>query len=148
MYSETNATEILLQALTSNDEDFVKIILGEKLATHSPEYKIPFEKSFANHFAATEDKESLRALALIATLYLSAMHCGFPTRLMRACIGYLRENISLPTFNCNHYEKLYARLTNEENIEFTLFTNIDKFTKINLSKIEIFDAYDFLSNGL
>ena len=148
MHSRENTTEILLQALTSNSEDFVKIILGEKLATHSPEYEIQLEKAFAKHFTAVEEKENLRALALVATLYLSAMHCGFPTNLMRACIGYLRENISLPTFNCNHYEKLYAKLTDEENVELTLFTNIDKFTKINLSKIEIFDAFDFLSNGL
>ena len=76
------------------------------------------------------------------------MHCGFPTRLLRASVSYLRENISLPTFNCNHYEQLYAKLTDKENVEFTLFTNIDKFTKINLSKTDIFDAFDFLSNGL
>lgn len=148
MHNEKNATEILLQALTSNSEDFVKIILEEKSATHSPEYEIPLEKAFAKHFTAAEDGESLRALALVATLYLSTMHCGFPTRLLRASVGYLRENISLPTFNCNHYEKLYAKLTDKENVEFTLFTNIDKFTKINLSKTDIFDAFDFLSNGL
>ena len=53
-----------------------------------------------------------------------------------------------PYTNCNHYEKLYAQLTDKENVEFTLFTNIDKFTKINLSKTDIFDAFDFLSNGL
>jgi hypothetical protein len=148
MHNEKNATEILLQALTSNSEDFVKIILEEKPTTNSPEYEIPLEKAFAKHFTAAEDGESLRAIALVATLYLSTMHCGFPTRLLRASVGYLRENISLPTFNCNHYEQLYAKLTDKENVEFTLFTNIDKFTKINLSKTDIFDAFDFLSNGL
>ena len=148
MHIATNTTETLLQALTSNDEDFVKIILGEKSATHCPKYEIPLKNAFAEHFAVAEEKESLRALALVATLYLSTMHCGFPTRLFRASVSYLRENISLPTFNCNHYEQLYAKLTNKENVEFTLFTNIDKFTKINLSKTDIFDAFDFLSNGL
>ena len=99
MHNGKNATEILLQALTSSSEDFVKIILEEKPTTHSPEYEIPLEKAFAKHFTAAEDGESLRALALVATLYLSSMHCGFPTRLVRASVSYLRENISLPTFN-------------------------------------------------
>ena len=148
MHSERNITEILLQALTSNERDFAKILLGEKQATHISEYKNPLAEAFVQHFASEENKENLHALALIAILYLSVQHCDFPTTLLRASIGYLRENISLPTFNCNHYEKLYKKLTSEDSIEITLFKNINKFAKINLNKIQIFDAFDFLSNGL
>ncbi len=142
------AYEILLQALTSNEKDFAKILLAEKVASHCPKYQNPLEEAFIQHFSTVKEKDSLRALALIATLYLSVMHCGFPTSLLRASIGYLRENITLPTFNCNHYEKLYEKLSREECIEIALFANLDKFAKINLRKIDIFDAFDFLSNGL
>ena len=148
MHCERSVTNILLQALTSNEKDFAKILLAEKAATHCPEYENPMEEAFVQHFASATDRESLRALALIAALYLSVMHCGFPTTLLRASIGYLRENISLPAFNCNHYEKLYKKVSPEESIEILLFTNIDKFAKINLTKNQIFDAFDFLSNGL
>jgi hypothetical protein len=148
MHSERSATNILLQALTSNEKDFAKILLDEKTATHCPKYQNPLEEAFVQHFASATDKESLRALALIAALYLSVMHCDFPTPLLRTSIGYLRENITLPAFNCSHYEKLYEKLSLEESIELSLFTNIDKFAKINLTKNQVFDAFDFLSNGL
>ena len=148
MHCEINITERLLQALTSNERDFAKILLGKIEPNHHPEYENPLAEAFAKHFATDNNNETLHALALIAILYLSVLHCGFSTRLMRTSIGYLRDNISLPTFNCNHYEKLYEKLTSEDCIEFTLFKDIDKFAKINLTKIQIFDAFDFLSNGL
>ena len=148
MSSETNTTDKLLQALTSNEADFAKILLDEEPATLSTDYKNPIEKAFIEHFSSTDDKDSLRAIALIATLYLSVVHCEFPTTLFRASVNYLRENISLPTFNCNHYENLYSKLTNEESIDILLFKNINKCSKINLSKKHIYEAFDFLSNGL
>ena len=148
MNKGNNTTERLLQALTSNDKDFGKILLDEEPATHCTDYKNPLEKAFMEHFTSTDNKESLRAIALIAMLYLSVAHCEFPTTLFRASVNYLRDNLSLPAFNCNQYEKLYSRLSNEESIEILLFKNINNFAKINLTKNQIFDAFDFLSNGL
>ena len=148
MNKATTPTERLLQALTSNDKDFAKILLDEEPATHCTNYENPMEKAFMEHFSTTDNKESLRAIALIATLYLSVAHCEFPATLFRASVNYLRDNLSLPAFNCNHYENLYSKLTDEESIEFQLFKNINKFAKINLTKYHIFDAFDFLSNGL
>ena len=148
MNKETHTIERLLQALTSNDKDFAKIILDEEPANRCTDYKNPMEKAFMEHFSTTDDKESLRAIALIATLYLSVAHCEFPATLFRASVNYLRDNLSLPAFNCNHYEKLYSRLSNQESIEIQLFKNINKFAKINLTRNHIFDAFDFLSNGL
>ena len=148
MNSETKTTDRLLQALTSNDKDFAKILLDEKPASICTDYKNPIEKAFMQHFTSTYDKESLRAIALIATLYLSVVHCEFPTTLFRASVNYLRDNLSLPTFNCNHYENLYSKLTNEDSIEIPLFKNINKHSKISLTKKHIYEAFDFLSNGL
>lgn len=148
MNKEKNITNILLQALTSNEKDFGKILLGEKTATENSQYEIPMTKAFSEHFAPTNEGESLRAIALIATLYLSTTHCLFPTTLFRASVNYLRENITLPTFNCNHYEELYAKLSDKENIEIILLKGINNFAKINLTKNDIFDTFDFLSNGL
>lgn len=148
MNKEKNITERLLKALTSNETDFGKILLGEKSTTDSIQYENPLEKAFTKHFPSANNEEKLRALALIATLYLSVLHCNFPTPLFRASVNYLRSNISLPTFNCNHYENLYKKISNKENVKIPLFKNINKFTKINLTKNQIFDAFDFLSNGL
>ena len=100
------------------------------------------------HFSSSNEKEGVRAIALIATLYLSVMHSQFPTTLFRASVNYLRDNITLPSFNCNHYENIYAKLSNEDSVELTLLNNINKFTNISLTKNGIFDALDFLSNGL
>ena len=148
MNNETNTTDRLLQALTSNDKDFAEILLDEKSVSICTDYKNPIEKAFMQHFTSTDDKESLRAIALIATLYLSVVHCEFPTTLFRASVNYLRENLSLPTFNCNHYENLYSKLTNKDSIVIPLFKNINKYSKISLKKKHIYEAFDFLSNGL
>jgi hypothetical protein len=148
MNKGNNITYRLLRALTSDNKNFGKILLDEETTTRCTDYENPLEKAFMEHFTSTDNKDSLCAIALIATLYLSVAHCEFPTTLFRASVNYLRDNLSLPTFNCNHYENLYARLSNEDSIEIQLFENIDKFAKINLTKKQIFDAFDFLSNGL
>lgn len=148
MNKEENITNRLLLALTSNEKDFSKILLEETTVAGCERYEIPIEKAFVEHFTSSNDKEGLRAIALIATLYLSVTHCQFPTATLRASVNYLRDNITLPTFNCNHYENIYAKLSNEDSVELTLLNRINRFTKISLTKHQIFDALDFLSNGL
>lgn len=148
MNKEENITNKLLLALTSNEKDFAKILLEETPIVGCAKYEIPIEKAFIEYFAPTGDKEGLRAIALIATLYLSVTHCQFPTTLFRASVNYLRDNITLPTFNCNHYENIYAVLSNNDCVKFTLLKGINKYRKINLTKHQFFDALDFLSNGL
>ncbi len=148
MNKDKEVTDRLLQALTSNEKDFGKILLGEKSTNNGIEYENPLNRAFVTHFAHVENKESLHALALIAILYLSVLHCNFPTHFFRASVNYLRDNISLPTFNCNHYDNIYKNISNEDNLEMPLFKNLNIFAKINLTKNQIFDSFDFLSNGL
>ena len=148
MNDEKNVINRLSEALASNENDFGKILFGEQEITNKSDFNNKFENVFIEHFVYAEDKDNLRAIALIATLYLSVIHCNFPRHLFRTSINYIRNNIPLKTFNCNHYESIYKKLSNNDNIEITLFKNINKFTKINLTKNQIFDAFDFLSNGL
>ena len=140
------AEDNLLAALMGRKECFSDTLFAP--LEFSCDRTFPFDAMFLAHFPDAGNREALRALSLVATLYLSVLHSSFPQPLFRSAVTFLRENVSLPSFNCNHYEQLYAKLTDKENVEFTLFTNIDKFTKINLSKTDIFDAFDFLSNGL
>ena len=111
------------------------------------DYPFPLDKMFLDYFAEEAGNDSLRALSLIATLYLSVLHCGFPQALMRSSITFLRENITLPSFDCTHYERLYARLTTEKHATLPLFEDVGNIATKEVSRLDIYDAFDFLTNG-
>ena len=111
------------------------------------DYLFPLDRMFLGHFTEGTDNDSLRALSLIATLYLSVLHSGFPQPLMRSSVTFLRENITLPSFNCTHYERLYARLTTEEHATLPLFEDIGSIATKEVSRLDIYDTFDFLTNG-
>ena len=148
MSERENVTDRVLQALVSGEENFGKVLLGEKSSAMGVGFENPLERAFVEYFSAVENREGLRAMALIAILYLSVLYCDFPMRFFRVSVNYLRDNIALLSFNCNLYEKLYEKLSNGGCVKIPLFKNIYKFEKINLTKNQIFDAFDFLSNGL
>ena len=102
---------------------------------------------FLDYFTEERNNDNLRALSLIATLYLSVLHCDFPQALMRSSVTFLRENITLPSFDCTHYERLYARLTTDNRTTLPLFEDVGSIVSKEVSRLDIYDAFDFLTNG-
>jgi hypothetical protein len=111
------------------------------------DYYFPLDKMFLDYFAEEAGNDSLRALSMMATLYLSVLHCGFPQSLLRSSVIFLRENISLPSFDCTHYERLYARLTTDNRTTLPLFEDVGKIVLKEVSRLDIYDAFDFITNG-
>ena len=111
------------------------------------DYYFPLDKMFLDYFAEEAGNDSLRALSMMATLYLSVLHCGFPQSLLRSSVTFLRENISLPSFDCTHYERLYARLTTDNRTTLPLFEDVGKIVLKEVSRLDIYDAFDFITNG-
>ncbi len=112
------------------------------------DYYFPLDRMFLDYFTEERNDDNLRALSLIATLYLSVLHCGFPQALMRSSITFLRESITLPSFDCTHYERLYARLSADESVSLPLFEDIGSVVPKELTRTDVYDAFDFLTNGV
>ena len=111
------------------------------------DYYFPLDKMFLDYFTEERNNDNLRALSLSATLYRSVLHCGFPQALMRSSITFLRESITLPSFDCTHYERLYACLTTEKHATLPLFEDVGNIVTKEVSRLDIYDAFDFLTNG-
>lgn len=90
------------------------------------------------------------AWGLICELYLSALHTGFPTQVMRQTVNFIRENYGAFTFTCNDYEHLYALMLHDKKnvggeINFTLLDNIGEVhLNCHLTKEQVFDSFDFM----
>lgn len=139
------AVDNLLAALMGRKDCFSSNLFADDVPRC--DYPFPLDKMFLDYFAEEAGNDSLRALSLIATLYLSVLHCGFPQALMRSSITFLRENITLPSFDCTHYERLYARLTTEKHATLPLFEDVGNIATKEVSRLDIYDAFDFLTNG-
>lgn len=145
---ENKYINIAIQALTSDKKKFGKILAEENTSRPVVTYKPPLYDMFLKQFPDTTNKESLLALSLIGVLFLSVIHCNFPKEIFRSTVLFLKENISIPTFNCNHYEQLYRHLSNESHVKLQLFKDINIFITAELTKEDILETFDFLTNGI
>ena len=139
------AVDNLLAALMGRKDCFSSNLFADDVPRC--DYPFPLDRMFLDYFTEERNDDNLRALSLIATLYLSVLHCGFPQALMRSSITFLRESITLPSFDCTHYERLYARLTTEKHATLPLFEDVGSIVTNEVSRLDIYDAFDFLTNG-
>ncbi len=140
------AVDNLLAALTGRKDSFSDNLFADAVCGCS--FSSPLDKMFFSYFTDAEEHEGLRALSLAATLYLSVFHCGFPQTLFRSSVTFLRENVSLCSFNCTHYDRLYSKLTAEDSVVLPLFEDAGIIVSKELVRQDIFEAFDFLTNGL
>lgn len=139
------AVDNLLAALMGRKDCFASNLFADDVPRC--DYPFPLDKMFLDYFAEEAGNDSLRALSMMATLYLSVLHCSFPQSLLRSSVTFLRENISLPSFDCTHYERLYARLTTDNRTTLPLFEDVGKIMLKEVSRLDIYDAFDFITNG-
>jgi hypothetical protein len=140
------AVDNLLAALMGRKDCFSSNLFADDVP--KCDYLFPLDRMFLDYFTEERNNDNLRALSLIATLYLSVLHCGFPQALMRSSITFLREGITLPSFDCTHYERLYACLTADESVSLPLFEDIGSVVPKELTRTDVYDAFDFLTNGV
>lgn len=107
------------------------------------EFGEPFIAMFSAFGAA---KENILPAAYICTLFLSAIFNGFPTEKLHIFTRYVRDNCSLPSFDCKMYEKLYASQGSKVYESVLLIDKSGKTLPRNCSKQDIFEAFDFYTN--
>ena len=144
---DSMAVDNLLAALMGQKESFRDNLFAREVCRCGG-YHFPLDNMFADHFGDAADDESLRALSLLSTLYLSLLCCGFPHTLFRSSVTFLRENVSIYSFNCTHYDKLYAHLTSADSVLLPLFEDVGRIVPKEVTQRELFETFDFLTNGI
>lgn len=93
------------------------------------------------------------AWGLLCELYLSAVHCHFPTLPMQQTVRFIRENYGPFAFTCEDYEHLYELMLHDKKnvggeINFTLLGHVgDIVLNQHLTKEEVFESFDFFREG-
>lgn len=93
------------------------------------------------------------AWGLVCELYLSAVHCNFPSELLAVVVRYIHSLWGAFPFGCTDYEALYTTMTHDKKnahgcINFTLLSDVGTVAiDQHLSKEEIFNSLDFLREG-
>lgn len=93
------------------------------------------------------------AWGLLCELYLSAVHCHFPTQSMQQTVRFIRENYGPFAFTCEDYEHLHALMLHDKKnvggeINFTLLANVgDIVLNQHLTKEDVFESFDFFREG-
>ncbi len=93
------------------------------------------------------------AWGTLCELYLSALHCGFPTQTMQQTVRFIRDNYGPFAFTCDDYEHLYELMLHDKKnsngqINFTLLGGIGNILlNQHLTKEQVFDSFDFFREG-
>lgn len=93
------------------------------------------------------------AYGLICELYLSCLHTGFPTEMMRATVSYIRDFYGHLPITCKDYPKLLDLMHHDkknvaDKINFTLLGGIgDIHINQMVSENDIQEALDFFREG-
>lgn len=94
------------------------------------------------------------AWGMACELYLSSVLQGFPVEKMRQTVKFIRENYGNFSFNCEHYELLYAFMLHDKKnvsgrINLTLLADVgDIRIDCHAAKEDFFEAFDFLREAL
>ncbi len=105
----------------------------------------PLSDAFSNAFPNASN-EANEVVGIICMLYLSHFIAGFPLPALRAFITNIKEEVSLFSFNCKLYEKIYSEIA-PESLNAVLLIDEDYEEKIfALTKHDIFEAFDFYTN--
>lgn len=93
------------------------------------------------------------AWGLVGELFLSTIECGFDSQKLAQTASFVRQNYTMPTFDCKHYDALVEAMHHDKknsgsNIHFTLLSDIGQ---IEIDRViddaTIRDALDYILQG-
>ena len=93
------------------------------------------------------------AWGLLCELYLSAAHCGFPTKEMQQTVRFIRDVYGPFAFTCDDYDHLYNLMRHDKKnvggiINFTLLSGIGSIElNQHLTKENVTESFDFFREG-
>ena len=108
-----------------------------------PEFGQPFTRAFAHFFEKEEASEEVLTTAICCSLFLSSIKQGFPREKLHTYIYNVREDYQLLIFDCKSYEPLHAIM--QQELVLLLDENM-RYQETEVSKNDIFEAFDFITN--
>lgn len=105
----------------------------------------PFIKAFST-FMPNETERVLSA-SYTCSLFLSAILCGFPTAKLHTFVHNTKERFQRFSFNCKMYEKIFSVIDENSLVNVALLGKEGENITCKCSKQDIFDAFDFYTNG-
>lgn len=103
-----------------------------------------FAEAFAHFFRETQNVDRIFATGICCSLFLSHIKLGFPSDKLRTYIYNVRDEHPFIEFDCKSYEPLYSRMKERDIL---LLNNNIEYKKTTTSKEEIFETFDFITNG-
>ncbi len=92
------------------------------------------------------DNEDTYAAATICILYLSHYKLKFPASKLRTLYTNIKEETSLPLFDCKRYSSILSAIDEASLQEFELIDNGYNIKRLPVTRQEIFEALDFYTN--
>lgn len=108
-----------------------------------------FGEPFISAFKASipNGGEEIIAVSYICSLFLSTMLNKFPTAKLNVFVHYIKEEFSLFSFNCKMYDTIFSNMDNKKLEHVALLDKNGDFVFCKCSKQDIFEAFDFYTNG-
>lgn len=126
----------------SPSKSILKLIAGEIPDNFGEPLRSALHSTFTN-----ADEESINASAIIGMLYLSYRINKFPqTKLRTYCCNLRQEFTPLP-LDCRHYEDICAAIKGGTPTDSLLMDSTLSLKRESISKEQILEALDFISNG-
>lgn len=126
----------------SRAREILTEIIGKRVDNR---FGSPIIDAFGSVFTGIDHKATESA-GLECMLYLSHLKTGFTLQKLRAFHISITEEISLFSFNCKDYDKIFACIPQESLSRVILLNNDSEERSIELNKEDIFDAFDFFTN--
>ena len=90
--------------------------------------------------------EETYAAAAICILYLSHYRQKFPIGKLRLFYANIKEEVSLPLFDCKRYNSILSAIDDKELEAFELIDERLSVKETGINKKELFEALDFYTN--
>ena len=104
----------------------------------------PFIAAFSALYKGERDE--ILAAAYICSLFLSAIHAGFPTTKLHTFTNHVHENFARFSLNCKMYDVIFAQMKKSDNLAILLLDSNTGFCLSSCCKEDVFDALDFYTN--
>ena len=112
---------------------------------HKPNCIELFKDALKKELTQCDDK-AIYAVAAICTLYISHFRAAFPMQKLRTFNTNIRQEITLPLFDCRLYNTILSSVPEESLESVELFDAKNNIKSVPLKKQDIIEALDFYTN--
>lgn len=123
-------------------EKLLSTIIGKET---DAEFGQPFIEAFTLFWGDKSTRERITATGVTCSLFLSCLKLKFSSGQLNTFVRNIREEAPFIIFDCRNYEELYKAM--ERHTHILLLDKDNGYCKIEVSKEDIFETFDFITNN-